>query len=78
MHGNLLHDVGVCIVTAAAMAYLARLARQPLLLAYIAAGVLIGPLALRRVTDPDSIRTLAELGLAFLLFIVGWRSISGS
>src|SRR5262245_4665029 len=71
MHGTLLQDIGVCIVTAAIMSYLARLARQPLLLAYIAAGVLIGPLGLQRVTDPESIRTLAELGLAFLLFIVG-------
>jgi Kef-type K+ transport system membrane component KefB/voltage-gated potassium channel Kch len=71
MQGNLLQDVGFCIVTATAMAYLGRLARQPLILAYIAAGVLIGPLGLRHVTDPASIRTLAELGLAFLLFIVG-------
>ncbi len=71
MHGTLLQDIGFCIVTAAAMSYIARLARQPLLLAYIAAGVLIGPLGLERVTDPESIRTLAELGLAFLLFIVG-------
>ncbi len=71
MHGDLLQDVGFCIVTATAMAYLARLVRQPLLLAYIAAGVLIGPVGLGQVTDPESIRTLAELGLAFLLFIVG-------
>jgi len=71
MHGHLLQDIGFCIVTATAMAYLARLVRQPLLLAYIAAGILIGPLGLRRVTDPASINTLAELGLAFLLFIVG-------
>ena len=71
MHGDLLQDLGFCIVTATAMAYAARLARQPLLLAYIAAGVAIGPLGLKWVTDPASIQTLAELGLAFLLFIVG-------
>jgi Kef-type K+ transport system membrane component KefB/voltage-gated potassium channel Kch len=71
MHANLLHDVGLSIVAATVLAYVARLARQPLVLAYIAAGVLIGPVGLRQITDPETIRTLAELGLAFLLFIVG-------
>ena len=71
MHVSLHHDIGLCIVTATVLAFAARWARQPLVLAYIAAGVLIGPVGLRQVTDPDAIRTLAELGLAFLLFIVG-------
>ena len=60
MHVSLLHDIGLCIVTATVLAFAARWARQPLVLAYIAAGVLIGPVGLRRVTDPDAIRTLAE------------------
>jgi Kef-type K+ transport system membrane component KefB/voltage-gated potassium channel Kch len=68
---HLLRDIGACIVAATALAYVARLLRQPLLLAYIAAGVVIGPLGLKWVSDIESIQTLAELGLAFLLFIVG-------
>jgi Kef-type K+ transport system membrane component KefB len=71
MHSHLLHDLGLCIVAATALAYLAMLLRQPLLLAYIGAGVLIGPLGLRQITELESIQTLSELGLAFLLFIVG-------
>jgi len=71
MHGHLLEDLGLCIVAATVLAYLARWARQPLLLAYIAAGVVIGPVGFGFITETESIQTLAELGLAFLLFIVG-------
>lgn len=71
MHSHLLFDLGLCIVAATVMSYLARLARQPLLLGYIAAGVAIGPLGLGWIGDFQVIQQLAELGLAFLLFIVG-------
>jgi len=71
MHGHLLQDLGLCIVAATVLAYLARWARQPLLLAYIAAGIVIGPVGFGFITETESIQTLAELGLAFLLFIVG-------
>jgi Kef-type K+ transport system membrane component KefB/voltage-gated potassium channel Kch len=71
MHSHLLQDLGLCIVAATALAYVGRLLRQPLVLAYIAAGVLIGPIGLRQITEHESIQTLSELGLALLLFIVG-------
>lgn len=71
MHSHLLQDIGLCIVAATVLAYIARLLRQPLLLAYIAAGVLIGPIGLEQITDQDSIQILAEIGLALLMFIVG-------
>ncbi len=70
MHSHLPQDIGICIVVATALAYLARWARQPLLLAYIAAGVLIGPIGLGIISNADSIQALAEIGLVFLLFIV--------
>ncbi|HOW69262.1 MAG TPA: cation:proton antiporter [Phycisphaerae bacterium] len=71
-HGDLAIAIGLAIVAATMLAYLARVARQPLLLAYIAAGVAIGPkLGLGWVSDTAPIETLARLGLAFLLFIVG-------
>jgi hypothetical protein len=67
----LLQDIGLCIVAATLLAYVARLLRQPLLLAYIGAGVIIGPLCLNWIHNAESIPVLAELGLAFLMFIVG-------
>jgi Kef-type K+ transport system membrane component KefB len=72
MHGdNVLVDIGLAIVAATALAYVARLLRQPLLLAYIGAGLLIGPPVLGLVHNDQLISEIAELGLAFLMFIVG-------
>lgn len=71
MHADLLHDIGLSVVAATVMAFVARLLRQPLILAYIAAGMIIGPYGVKWVPDPDSVSQISELGLAFLLFIVG-------
>ncbi|HWB18776.1 MAG TPA: hypothetical protein VG711_00625, partial [Phycisphaerales bacterium] len=43
-HSSLVQQIGVCIVAATLLGFIARLIKQPLLLAYIAAGVLIGPI----------------------------------
>ncbi|MGL4438754.1 MAG: monovalent cation:proton antiporter-2 (CPA2) family protein [Bosea sp. (in: a-proteobacteria)] len=40
-------------------------------LGYLAAGVVIGPSVLKVITDADSIRGIAEIGVVLLLFIVG-------
>jgi Kef-type K+ transport system membrane component KefB/voltage-gated potassium channel Kch len=72
VHGeSILTDIGLAFVTATIFAYVARLLRQPLLLAYIGAGLLIGPSGLRLVHSEVEIAALSELGLAFLMFIVG-------
>jgi Kef-type K+ transport system membrane component KefB len=71
VHHGILLDIGLAIVAATALAYVARLLRQPLLLAYIGAGLLIGPPVLGMVHSEEAIAELSELGLAFLMFIVG-------
>lgn len=64
-------DIGLIIITATALAYVARIFRQPLVVAYFLAGILLGPLGLGLIKEGDIIRTLSEFGIAFLLFIVG-------
>jgi len=72
MHGeSILIDIGVAILAATVLAYVARALRQPLLLAYIGAGLLIGPPGLGILQNEKTIAELSELGLAFLMFIVG-------
>lgn len=71
MHGNIVYVIGLSIIVATALAYVSRATRQPLLLAYIGAGLLLGPHGFGWVKDYEEIATLSELGLAFLLFIVG-------
>ena len=53
------------------MGMLAQWCRQPVLLAYLVGGVAVGPLGLKLVQDRESIHTIAELGLMFLLFMIG-------
>lgn len=69
---DLLGSIGLCVVTAAVLALVAHRLRQPLLLAYLLAGVVIGPeLGFGWVHDAHSIHTVSEIGLILLLFIIG-------
>jgi Kef-type K+ transport system membrane component KefB/Trk K+ transport system NAD-binding subunit len=71
-HQDLLTAIGISIVAAAAFALLARVVRQPLLLGYIVAGAVLGPnVGLGLVADEASIELISEMGLIFLLFIIG-------
>ncbi len=64
-------DIGLIIVTATVLAYVARAFKQPLIVAYFLAGILIGPSGFGLIAEKEIIRTMSELGIAFLLFIVG-------
>src|SRR2546426_7905311 len=72
MGHDLLAAIAVSVIAAAALALLARALRQPLVLGYIAGGVVLGPhLGLGVVSDEASIQVISEIGLIFLLFIIG-------
>jgi Kef-type K+ transport system membrane component KefB len=60
------------LVAAAAGAVAVRL-RQPVLIAYIVAGVSVGPAGFGVVSAHDQIDLLAQVGVAVLLFLVGLR-----
>src|ERR1700749_2176815 len=68
-----IRDLAVIMLAAGVVTVVFRLMRQPVVLGYIAAGVLIGPHTppYALVTDEETIRTLAELGVVFLLFSLG-------
>ncbi len=68
---SIFYDIGLIIIVATFLAYLAGLIRQPLVLAYLAGGILIGPLGFKLISNTGVITTLAEIGIAFFLFIVG-------
>ena len=72
MGHDLLAAIAVSVVAAAALALVARTLRQPLILGYIAGGVVLGRhLGLGIVSDEASIEVISEIGLIFLLFIIG-------
>jgi len=71
-HGDLLTNIGLCVIVAAALAFIASKLKQPALLAYLLAGVLIGPeIGFGLITDPEAIEVISEIGLVLLLFIIG-------
>lgn len=69
---DLLANIGLAIVTATAFALLAKALKQPLLLAYLAAGLVLGPrIGFGLIQDEASITLISEIGLILLLFIIG-------
>lgn len=71
MH-HLLNDIGIAVLSAAALGLLAHYLRQPIILGYLIAGALIGPqMGLGLIHDAESIEIISEIGLILLLFIIG-------
>src|SRR6476659_1654336 len=68
-----IQDLAVIMLAAGVVTVVFHLLRQPVVLGYIVAGVLIGPHTppYALVTDEETIHTLAELGIVFLLFSLG-------
>ena len=66
-----LFEIGIMIIIAAIFAFLVRLFKQPLIPAYIIAGILLGPLFFGLVENQELILSLSEIGVAFLIFTAG-------
>ena len=64
-------DLAIILLSATVFGFLARRTGQPTIIAYIVAGVVLGPAVLGIVEVGDLTETLSELGLAFLLFLLG-------
>ena len=64
-------DLAVILLSATALGFVARQTGQPTIIAYIIAGVLIGPVVFGFIGVTELTETLSELGLAFLLFLLG-------
>ena len=66
----ILQSLGYILFTAAAAVLLLRVVRVPTIVAYMAAGLLLGPIA-GVLTVAESIELISEVGIALLLFLVG-------
>jgi glutathione-regulated potassium-efflux system ancillary protein KefC/glutathione-regulated potassium-efflux system protein KefB len=67
----ILHDATIYLAAATLAVVLSRKLGFGAVLGYLFAGVLVGPWGLRLITDVDSILHFAEIGVVFLLFIIG-------
>ena len=66
-------DFAIIIVAATTVGLIARQLGQPTIVAYIATGVLLGPVVFDVVTMEGLVEDFAELGLGFLLFLLGMK-----
>jgi CPA2 family monovalent cation:H+ antiporter-2 len=64
-------DLGIAVAAALAGGVVAVRLRQPPLVGYLAAGVVIGPFTPGSIGDPARISELADLGVVLLLFALG-------
>ncbi|MGH8077907.1 MAG: cation:proton antiporter, partial [Lysobacter sp.] len=74
MHAtHFIQDLAVIMLIAGVISVIFHRLRQPVVLGYILAGVIIGPHTppFPLITDEQTIKTLAELGVVFLMFSLG-------
>jgi len=69
---EVLLNLSIIIIVSAVLAVIARIIKQPPIIAYLIAGVVVGPLFLNiTASSSEFIQVFAHIGVAFLLFIVG-------
>ena len=64
-------ELAIIVGVAATLAMIMRMFRQPVILAYLLTGLLLGALGLRDVVDQNIFSLFSQLGIVFLLFLVG-------
>lgn len=70
---NSFFEFSLIIALAALFGIIGQLLKQPLIVMFIALGVIAGPSVLDIVKSKDNIHLLAEIGISILLFIVGLK-----
>lgn len=72
MHADsFVFSVFLIFAGAAILASLALFSRQPLIIAYIVLGMLIGPHGLNFIEDSQTLSSIGRIGIMFLLFLLG-------
>jgi Kef-type K+ transport system membrane component KefB len=66
-------EIAVLLLVASIIGTIGMRLRQPLIVAFIAVGILVGPSVLGWVSANDQVDFLAKLGIALLLFVVGLK-----
>jgi Kef-type K+ transport system membrane component KefB/voltage-gated potassium channel Kch len=62
---------GIIILVVLGVSIIMRLLKQPLIVGYILSGILAGPFFLNLIQESETLHLFSEMGIAFLLFIVG-------
>ena len=68
---SIFFEISIVLIVGTLFATLAKFFRQPLIPAYIIAGVVLGPPLLHIIRSGELLHALSTFGIAFLLFLVG-------
>lgn len=73
LHASQFYELTAILALAAFVGFIGLFFRQPMIVSFIAVGVLAGPSGFKIVQSHEHIELLAELGIAVLLFLVGLK-----
>ncbi|MBN2466745.1 MAG: cation:proton antiporter [Deltaproteobacteria bacterium] len=73
LQGNALIEIAAILSLATILGIAGQKLRQPLLIMFLATGILVGPSCFGIIADYHQIELLAHMGIALLLFIVGLK-----
>lgn len=73
IHQSPFYELSALLIFASIAGLIGQQLRQPMVVSFIAVGILVGPSALGLVESKEHIELLAELGIALLLFLVGLK-----
>ena len=68
---SLVHDIGLSLLVAGVLGVIFTRLKIPSIAAFLLAGMVIGPIGLKQVTDPVNVDTIAQLGFILLLVLIG-------
>ena len=68
----MVHDLYILMITAGIVSLLFKLLKQPVVLGYIVAGILVGPNLLgENIVNPENVEAWGNIGVLFVLFCIG-------
>ena len=70
---NPFFELAAILIIAALVGLVGRVLKQPLIVAFIGVGILVGPWGLDLLESIEQVHLLAELGIAILLFAIGLK-----
>src|SRR5690606_12796390 len=71
-HDGFIYDLAIVLGVAAATGLIFQLVRQPSVLGYLLAGLIVGPyIPIPLFADPERVHQLSEFGVVLVMFAVG-------
>lgn len=64
-------DISIVVICAAALSWLAVLFKQPIIIAYLLCGIIVGPWGLSLVKGVEFVDAVSRIGVTLLLFLAG-------